>query len=101
MTQRQISHPEGLPACSAGHSARHIHDQRSAAAGGGHFIECRCKSTIKKADPNAAMAEWRKLNRPARAPRKKNVVMDTCNVLQMPLRLAETGGTQGRPHGSR
>lgn len=27
MTQRHISHPEPLPACAAGHSARHIHDQ--------------------------------------------------------------------------
>lgn len=70
MTQRHISHPEGLPKCAAGHSARHIHDLRGLAAGGGHLVECRCRATSKHAEPHAALAEWRGINRPARAARK-------------------------------
>ncbi|SET66837.1 hypothetical protein SAMN05720615_106163 [Stenotrophomonas indicatrix] len=57
MTQKQISHPEGLPNCAAGHRARHIHDERRANAGGGHLVECCCRSTSKKADADAALAE--------------------------------------------
>ncbi len=45
MTQEHISHPEGLPTCAAGHCARHIHDKRCASAGGGHLVECACRST--------------------------------------------------------
>jgi hypothetical protein len=70
MTQRHISHPEGLPKCAAGHSARHIHDQRGLASGGGHFIECQCQASRRHPEPDAALAEWRRINRPARAPRK-------------------------------
>lgn len=70
MTQRHISHPEGLPTCAAGHSARHIHDLRGLAAGGGHLVECRCRATSKHVEPDAALAEWRRINRPARAVRK-------------------------------
>jgi len=69
MTQRHISHPEPLPACAAGHSARHIHDLRSISAGGGHFVECRCRATRKHADADTAIAEWRRVNRPARVRR--------------------------------
>ncbi|WP_236510431.1 hypothetical protein [Stenotrophomonas sp. PA-6-5C] len=60
MTQRQISHPEGLPPCAAGPRARHIHDMRCTSAGGGHLVECCCRSTGKNADPDAALAEWRR-----------------------------------------
>ncbi|MHC9012140.1 hypothetical protein ACYX79_11005 [Stenotrophomonas rhizophila] len=84
MTQRHISHPEPLPVCAAGHSARHIHDLRRISAGGGHFVECRCRATRKHADADTAIAEWRRLNRPARARRTPEpAVVD--NVVQMRL----------------
>ncbi len=86
MTQRHISHPEPLPDCAAGHSARHIHDRRSVSAGGGHFIECRCMQTKKHADPDAALASWRRMNRPTRSARKH--AEPASNVVQIPLRLA-------------
>ncbi|PKH70271.1 hypothetical protein CXF96_05350 [Stenotrophomonas sp. Betaine-02u-21] len=86
MTQCQIDHPEGLAPCAAGHSARHIHDGRSTSAGGGHFVECRCTKTPKHADPDAALASWRRLNRPARVARK--APEPASNVVQIPLRLA-------------
>jgi hypothetical protein len=49
VTQKQISHPEGLPACAAG-----------------HLVECCCRSTSKKAGADAAPSEWRRINRPSR-----------------------------------
>lgn len=66
MTQKQISHFEGLPNCAAGHRARHIHDLRGpgAGAGGGHLVECACRSTSKHANPDKAIEAWRRLNRP-------------------------------------
>lgn len=88
MTQEHISHPEGLPNCAAGHRARHIHDKRCAAAGGGHLVECACRSTSKHADPDAAIAAWRRLNRPARSARPA-AVLAVDNVLQFQLGLAE------------
>lgn len=84
MTQKHISHPEGLPNCAAGHRARHIHDKRCASAGGGHLVECACRSTSKHADPDAAIAAWRRLNRPARSTRKAEPALPE-NVLQLPL----------------
>lgn len=70
MTRRHISHPKGLPKCAAGHSARHIHDQRGLAAGGGHLVECRCRATSRQEEPDAALAEWRRINRAPRSARK-------------------------------
>ncbi|WP_099473398.1 hypothetical protein [Stenotrophomonas maltophilia] len=84
MTQEHISHPEGLPNCAAGHRARHIHDKRCASAGGGHLVECACRSTSKHAEPDAAIAAWRRLNRPARSARKVEPALPE-NVLQLPL----------------
>ncbi len=84
MTQEQISHPEGLPNCAAGHRARHIHDKRCASAGGGHLVECACRSTSRHADPDTAIAAWRRLNRPARNARKVESALPE-NVLQLPL----------------
>ncbi len=84
MTQEHISHPDGLPNCAAGHRARHIHDKRCASAGGGHLVECACRSTSKHADPDAAIAAWRRLNRPARSVRKAEPALPE-NVLQLPL----------------
>ncbi|OWQ55082.1 hypothetical protein CEE60_05885 [Stenotrophomonas maltophilia] len=103
MTQRHISHPEPLPDCAAGHSARHIHDLRSLAAGGGHFVECRCRHTRKHAEPDAAIAEWRRVNRPPRAARKTAAPEDANNVVQllMPLREAGAAAAQRRAHGRR
>ncbi|ALA83005.1 hypothetical protein U4I65_08170 [Stenotrophomonas maltophilia] len=89
MTQEHISHPEGLPNCAAGHRARHIHDKRCTAAGGGHLVECACRSTSKHADPDAAIAAWRRLNRPARSARPSVVPAAVDNVLQFQLGLAE------------
>ncbi len=86
MTQRHISHPEGLPACAAGHSARHIHDLRGLAAGGGHLVECKCRMTSKHAEPDAALAEWRRINRPARRPRQPQQAQPA-EIVQFPLRL--------------
>ncbi|EKZ1926237.1 TPA: hypothetical protein ACOENG_003025 [Stenotrophomonas maltophilia] len=84
MTQEHISHPEGLPNCAAGHRARHIHDKRCASAGGGHLVECACRSTSKHADPDAAIAAWRRLNMPARSARRAEPMLPE-NVLQLPL----------------
>jgi len=103
MTQKHISHPEGLPNCAAGHRARHIHDKRCASAGGGHLVECACRSTSKHADPDKAIAAWRRLNRPARSARPASVDMPIDNVLQFQLGLTERtpkarriGGHHGR-----
>jgi hypothetical protein len=86
MTQRHISHPEGLPACAAGHSARHILDLRGLTAGGGPLVECRCRATSKHAEPEAALAEWRRINRPARSARKVlPSIAAPHNVVQMRL----------------
>ncbi|MET0129902.1 MAG: hypothetical protein ABW207_04465 [Stenotrophomonas chelatiphaga] len=84
MTQRHISYPEPLPDCAAGHSARHIHDLRGLAAGGGHFVECRCRHTRKHAEPDAAIAEWKRVNRPARV-RRTPEPATVDNVVQMRL----------------
>ncbi|HGM6719915.1 TPA: hypothetical protein ACKQC2_000735 [Stenotrophomonas maltophilia] len=89
MTQEHISHPEGLPNCAAGHRARHIHDKRCASAGGGHLVECACRSTSKHAEPDAAIAAWRRLNRPPRSARPATVSATVDNVLQFQLGLAE------------
>lgn len=107
MTQKHISHPEGLPACAAGHSARHILDLRGVDRGGGHLVECKCRATSKHAEPNQALAEWRRINRPTRSARK---IMPTIappaadNVVQLDFGLAPpsqprrtgTGGGHGR-----
>lgn len=105
MTQRHISHPEGLPRCAAGHSARHIQDQRGLAAGGGHFIECQCQATRRHTEPEAALAEWRRNNRPARTARKvlpastapaDNVVQLAFGLAAAPSRQRADGGGHGR-----
>ncbi|MBS3725878.1 MULTISPECIES: hypothetical protein [unclassified Stenotrophomonas] len=89
MTQEHISHPEGLPNCTAGHRARHIHDKRCASAGGGHLVECACRSTSKHADPDKAIAAWRRLNRPERSARPAAPPVTADNVVQFKLGLAE------------
>lgn len=105
MTQKHISHPEGLPNCAAGHRARHIHDLRGQAAGGGHLVECACSSTKKHADADAALAAWRRLNKPARLPRAPALPEVADNVVQFNLSLAEQPAGRrkaaGGAHGSR
>jgi len=107
MTQRHISHSEGLPACAAGHSARHILDLRGVDRGGGHLAECKCRMTSKHAEPDAALAEWRRVNRPARSARKvlpaiaapaaDNIVqLDFGAALADPQRRKAAGGAHGR-----
>lgn len=93
MTQRHISHPEGLPKCAAGHSARHIHDLRGLTAGGGHLVECRCRATSKHAEPDAALAEWRRVNWPPCSARKvlPAIVAPAGNVIQMRLPMPGAG----------
>ncbi len=104
MTQEHISHPEGLPNCAAGHRARHIHDKRCASAGGGHLVECACRSTSKHPDPAKAIEAWRRLNQPARGARAPALPAVADNVVQFNLSLAEqaparrkaAGGANGR-----
>ncbi|MBD8635644.1 hypothetical protein [Stenotrophomonas sp. CFBP 13725] len=100
MTQCQIDNPEGLSACAAGHSARHIHVGRCANAGGGHFVECRCKKTAKLADPDAALGGWRQMNRPARSARKVVTQVEPVNVLQFKLTLADPATKRTRVRAS-
>ncbi len=105
MTQKHISHPEGLPNCAAGHRARHIHDLRGPAAGGGHLIECACRATTKSQDPEKALAEWRRINRPARSARPVPAPEVADNVVQFNLSLADQPAGRrkaaGGAHGSR
>ncbi|WP_164272401.1 hypothetical protein [Stenotrophomonas sp. B1-1] len=91
MTQKQISHPEGLPNCAAGHRARHIHDERRPSAGGGHLVECACRATKKCENPETALAQWRQINRPVRAARNPAVPSAPDNVVQMRLVMAGGG----------
>jgi len=105
MTQKQIRHPEGLPNCAAGRRARHIHDLRGPAAGGGHLVECACRATSKSQDPEKALAEWRRINRPARSARPAAAPEVADNVVQFNLSLAEQPAGRrkaaGGAHGSR
>lgn len=103
MTQKHISHPEGLPNCAVGHRARHIHDLRGPAAGDGHLVECACSSTKKHADADAALAAWRRMNKPARIPRAPALPEVADNVVQFNLSLVDqstqrqrAGGNHGR-----
>jgi len=103
MTQKHISHPEGLPNCAVGHRARHIHDLRGPAAGGGHLVECACRATSKSQDPKKALAEWRRINRPARSARPApapevadNVVQFNLGLVDQSTKLQRAGGNHGR-----
>lgn len=96
MTQEHISHPEGLPNCAAGHRARHIHDKRCASAGGGHLVECACRATSKSENPDTALAEWRRINRPARSARAAPAPEVADNVVQFKLGLAEPAAKRVR-----
>lgn len=100
MTQKHISHPEGLPNCAAGHRARHIHDLRGPAAGGGHLVECACRATSKSQDPEKALAEWRRINRPARSARAPAAPEVADNVVQFNLSLAEPAARRTRAKAS-
>lgn len=73
MTQHQIAHQVTLPPCADGHTARHVLDHRCANAGGGHFLECECRRTIKHASVEMALAEWIDINRKRRTRTRKHV----------------------------
>ena len=92
MTQRHISHTERLPACAAGHSVRHIHDLRGIAAGGGHFVECRCKATARHVNAEAALDDWDRINKR----RRRRSPTATTNVVQLPLQLAAANAASRR-----
>lgn len=91
MTQRQISHQVTLLPCAEGHAARHYRDHRALHAGGGHFIECPCRSTGKHDELDSAIDEWFRVNqkRRPRAPRAAALppAKVSADVLQLPLRL--------------
>ena len=70
MTQKHITPAGPLPCCAAGHRARLMLDMRGPSAGGGHFVECCCRHTARHALPDTALAEWRRMSRPARNARK-------------------------------
>lgn len=89
MTQREISHPEPLPACRAGHAGRHIADGRRLQAGGGHVIECPCGRTKKHAGFDEALADWKRMHR-IRVPRQTAPATATwcssgCAFAEVPL----------------
>lgn len=77
-TQRQIHHPEGLPACHAGHAGRHIVDARCPRAGGGHFIECQCRATTRHDSFEDALQQWCQDNRHP-APAQRPLPLDASN----------------------
>lgn len=106
MTQKHITPAAPLPRCAAGHSARLILDMRGPSAGGGHFVECCCRHTTKHSEADAALAEWRLLNRPPRSARKAssaaadapghNVVqLDFGSALASPAPRRAAGGRHG------
>ena len=107
MTQKHITPPAPLPRCAAGHSARLMLDMRGPSAGGGHFVECCCRHTARHGQPDAALAEWRRTNRPARNARKPAAAVEAPadNVVQLDFALAlPTAGRQraaGGRYGSR
>lgn len=83
-----------------------MHDLRGLAAGGGHLVECKCRMTSKHAEPDAALAEWTRINRPARiarkvmpaiaAPAADNIVqLDFGAALAEPQRRKTAGGSHG------
>lgn len=97
MTQRQISHQVTLPTCINGHTARHMHDQRAASAGGGHLLECECRQTAKHVCVGDALQQWRRINI-TRRPRVRRIEpvaqvpqYDMAGVVQFPLSLVRGG----------
>lgn len=85
MTQRHVAHDFELPPCKAGHRARHVHDLRCLRAGGGHFVECACRHTVRYLDFDQALAEWKRSHAKRRRRRKDPAPVDT--VVQFPLQL--------------
>ncbi|EPG2416312.1 hypothetical protein QEK82_001246 [Stenotrophomonas maltophilia] len=68
------------------------------------MVECACRSPSKHADPDVAIAAWRRLNRPARSARPPALPAVAGNVVQFNLSLTEqapakrkaAGGANGR-----
>jgi len=87
MTQRQVTHDFPLPACAAGHAARHILDLRGSHAGGGNFIECQCRHTVRHADFDGALQDWCRMNQV----RRPSTAKARTSVLQFRLPLHGRG----------
>jgi len=83
-TQRQLTPPWPLPVCKAGHTARLMEDCRRPAAGGGHFIECRCVRTHKHPSAHLALQEWIRLYG-----RAVQIPASASNVVQLGLSLGD------------
>ncbi|HBS54149.1 MAG TPA: hypothetical protein DEA38_00260 [Stenotrophomonas sp.] len=73
---------------------------RSPAAGGDHLVECACRATSKSQDPEKALAEWRRINRPARSTRPAPAPEVADNVVQFNLTLAEPAARRTRARAS-
>lgn len=84
MTQHQVERLPDELACGKGHVARLMLDDRRATAGGGHFVECPCATTKKRAEAGEAIADWRRIHgiRKPREPRPS-----ATNVVQLGLLL--------------
>jgi len=99
MTPQQLSHPECVPRCKAGHGARHIHGRRSVAAGGDQLAERCYGRTCKYADHEAALADWGRINRPPRRRHGRTPEPAADNVVQLQLRMTSPAPA-GRTYGS-
>lgn len=84
MTQRQMERLPDSMACGNGHIARLMLDVRRATSGGGHFVQCPCATTQKRAEAAEAVADWRRMHG-IRKPRETR--QQTTNVVQLGLRL--------------
>ncbi len=84
MTQHQVERLPDELACAKGHVARLMLDDRRPTAGGGHFVQCPCAITQKRAEAAEAVADWRRMHgiRKPREPRQQ-----TTNVVQLGLLL--------------
>ncbi|WP_313422181.1 hypothetical protein [Stenotrophomonas rhizophila] len=92
MTQRHLSHPDWVPRCATGHSARYTHDLRGTAAGGGYFAKCRCKATPRHANAEAALDDCDRINKR----RCRRPPTTPTNVAQLPLQLAAANAASRR-----
>lgn len=89
MTQREIKHHSAIPGCKEGHPARLMLDARRCANGGpgGHYVECRCRSSARFAHVDDALRDWQRANG-RRAPR---ATPSPDNVVQLDLLRAKGG----------
>lgn len=88
ITLREYTPLRLLPRCPNDHKARYMIDGRRSESKGGHFIECRCSTTVRWPSFDLAWAHWHKMHgfRPGEA----SAPAEASNVVQLGLRL--TGG---------